>query len=682
MNTNRTHPSPGQLAAFDAGLLPPDDREATERHVSECPDCCRFLERLPEDAMAARIRVLAGGSTAGASETPHTGRDATPLPGELPEGLRDPRYRVLGTLGTGGMGTVYRAVQINLDRVVALKVLHRRLTDQPGFVDRFRTEVKALARLNHPNVVAAYDADGAADLQFLVMEFVEGESLETLVARRGPLPVGEACALICRTAEGLQHAHEHGLVHRDIKPANLLLNPAGVVKIADFGLAQLAEIAEPSASGCGAGEPAGGPHCKSGSAPVVLGTPEYMAPEQACEPHRTDIRSDLYSLGCTFYFLLSGHPPFFGVSRLQTLLDHQDATPPDIAGLPPDLAAIINRLLAKEPDKRFSTPAELVGALGLVVGTGGTIAPPPPAPRRNRWRFAVAAGLVAAAIVCGVIALHPRDRLAEPSLPVPSPEPAPNPSGLAEGTSAPALELAPPPRLVNRSPLASADQLAALQKQAREQVVDWVRMNNRWRPDADIAVKTAAQMETAPTNADRFVLMFGGGLLKSEKPTLVSTRTGDFFVFELTPEQAQAAALGLRDHKFTSYSHTIEPRRATPSVRLSGLRIDDADSHTPEARLDGRITCVFPSAPGASEYLLLTHYKPNGARVVSEHHPNQVLTAGRTTLQFSAKPLEQPTDKGQPLVLVFAEWVSENGTSRVIESNTAAALVRIVELTE
>src|SRR5262249_11447820 len=154
----------------------------------------------------------------------------------------------------------------HMDRIVALKVLHRHLTDRPGFADRFHTEVKALARLNHPNVVAAYDADRAGDLHFLVMEFVTGESLDAVVARRGPLLAPEACAITRQAVAALQHAHAQGLVHRDINPANLLLTPDGVVKVADFGLARVVGTEEPA---------------ESGSAPVILGTPEYMAPEQA-----------------------------------------------------------------------------------------------------------------------------------------------------------------------------------------------------------------------------------------------------------------------------------------------------------------------------------------------------------------------------------------------------------------
>src|SRR5262249_12121818 len=158
-----------------------------------------------------------------------------------------------------------------------------------GCAHRFRREVRALALLNHPNIVQAYDADRAGESHFLVMELVKGESLEAVVRRRGPLPAAEACGLLRQAAVGLQHAHEHGLVHRDIKPGNILLTAGGGVKIADFGLACLSGSEETPVPG---------------SAPTVIGTPEYMAPEQARDPDRASTRSDLYSLGCTLYFLL------------------------------------------------------------------------------------------------------------------------------------------------------------------------------------------------------------------------------------------------------------------------------------------------------------------------------------------------------------------------------------------
>jgi hypothetical protein len=652
MHPDRTHPSPDQLAAFDAGRQQPGDREAVERHVAECPTCCRFLERLPEDALAARIREYAGRSTAGASETPPFESGAAAA--GLADGLRGhPRYRVLGLLGAGGMGTVFRAVQTSLDRVVAIKVLHRHLTGRPGFAERFAGEVKALARLNHPNVVAAYDGDRAGDLHFLVMEFVGGESLEAVVARRGPLPAGEACGLVRQAAAGLQHAHEQGLVHRDVKPANLLLTPAGLVKVADFGLARVLET--PTAA-------------DPGSAPLVLGTPEYMAPEQAREPNRADARSDLYSLGCTLYFLLAGRPPFLGSSRLQTLLDHQDSPAPRIASLPPAVAKALDRLLAKKPEDRFSTPAEAAEALRLSVGAGGTSIPPPRTSRRMLWP--VAAVIAVIAVIAGAVLVSgPRDRPWQPGEP-------PSPNAPVE-SAPPAPEVAPMPRAVDRAPLASAEQLAALRKEAAERAAEWVRVNNRWRPDADIAVKTAARLTEAPPKVDEFVLTFGAGLLKSGRPVLVSARPGSFFVFELTPGQAEGANLGPMGHVFATYSHAPDARRLPPGVRLSDLRIAGADDHPPGERIDGELTCEFPAPPRPGDHLRVTHFRADGRRVMFLHHPKELPAAGRAAIRFSANPLEQRAGKGERLVIVFAEWVSEGGPSGIVESNTVAALVLV-----
>src|SRR5262249_19888047 len=159
-----------------------------------------------------------------------------------------------------------------------------------------------------------------------------------------------------------------------------------------------------------------------------------------------------------------------------------------------------------------------------------------------------------------------------------------------------------------------AEQLAAWRERAREQLAEWVRVNNRWRPDAEIAVKTAARIAEAPAKVDGFVLTFGNGLLKSEKPTLVSARTGSFFVFELSPEQARAATLGPMSHVFGTHSHATDARRAVPAVRLSDFRIDDPNAHPPGARIDGTVVCEFPIAPRAGDHLRITHYSPDDGR--------------------------------------------------------------------
>ena len=209
------------------------------------------------------------------------------------------------------MGAVYLAEHGVMNRRVALKVIKPEYTSNPAAVERFRREIRAAARLHHPNIVAAYDAEQAGETHFLVMEYVDGVSLDRLVAERGPLPVAEACEYVRQAALGLQHAHEHGLVHRDVKPHNLIRGADGVVKVLDFGLA----------SARGSGE------CSLTGATVVMGTPDYIAPEQAEESRAADARSDVYALGCTLYFLLTGRPPFARRSPLRTLLAHREEAP-------------------------------------------------------------------------------------------------------------------------------------------------------------------------------------------------------------------------------------------------------------------------------------------------------------------------------------------------------------------
>jgi DNA-binding beta-propeller fold protein YncE len=222
---------------------------------------------------------------------------------------------------------------------------------RPGAGERFCREVHAAARLQHANVVTAFDAERAGDCLFLAMEYVEGESLAERVARDGPLAVPEACRAVRDAALGLQHALEHGLIHRDIKPQNLMAAADGTVKVLDFGLASLAEAGAASLTGSN----------------IVMGTPDYIAPEQAEDPHGADARSDIYSLGCTLYFLLSGCVPFPGNSALQKLYAHRNRTPQPVRvyrpDIPAELAAALDRMMAKEPARRLQTPAEVAAAL-------------------------------------------------------------------------------------------------------------------------------------------------------------------------------------------------------------------------------------------------------------------------------------------------------------------------------
>jgi eukaryotic-like serine/threonine-protein kinase len=275
------------------------------------------------------------------------------------------QYRILDHLGQGGMGRVFKAEHRTLGRCVALKVLVPSIVKTGRAPELFLREVRAIGALVHPNIVTAFDASEVNGRFYLVLEYINGPNLDQLVRNKGPLPVGQACDFIRQVALGLQYAHEMGLVHRDIKPANLLLQHTGdgkggygVVKISDFGLARLNEKA-PHAS-----DRIGTILAKENT---VMGTPDFLSPEQARDLHKTDIRSDLYSLGCTFYYLLTGTVPFPGGSTLEKLVRHstEPARPVEHfrRDVPPEVQAILNKLMAKRPAERFQTPAELVGAL-------------------------------------------------------------------------------------------------------------------------------------------------------------------------------------------------------------------------------------------------------------------------------------------------------------------------------
>lgn len=268
------------------------------------------------------------------------------------------RYKLLDQIGQGGMGAVFKAQHAALGRIVAVKMMAKNLTKDAGAVARFHREIQAAAALNHPHIVIAYDADFAHGTHFLVMEYVDGEDLDAIVKRRGPLPIAEACEYIRHAALGLQHAHERGMVHRDIKPSNLLLatdaeTKAPVVKILDMGLARLASETVEAGHLTHTGQ--------------VLGTPDYISPEQARDTKSADIRSDIYSLGCALFRLLTGKVPFTGANVMEKLMARALGDAPPVTSLradvPAALEAVLRKMMVREPVQRYQSPGEVAAAL-------------------------------------------------------------------------------------------------------------------------------------------------------------------------------------------------------------------------------------------------------------------------------------------------------------------------------
>jgi serine/threonine protein kinase len=297
-------------------------------------------------------------------------------------------YQILDRLGKGGQSEVYKARHRQNNWTVALKVIRTEYLQSAETAAQFLQEVEAMADLDHPNIVGFWDADKEGELYYFAMEFVEGTDLGKVVQLSGALPAGAAAEYVRQTALGLQHAHEHNRVHRDIKPLNLFLTqpmsaprallerspskPAGppVVKILDWGLASLRTSAGKAAAAAQAGTPR------------VVGTADYLSPEQALDPEGVDIRGDIYSLGCTLYFLLAGRVPFGGTTVMQKIIQHQqvEAEPVEVVNeqVPPALAAIVRRMMAKKPEDRFQTPAAAALALAPFCKTATAA----PAPRR------------------------------------------------------------------------------------------------------------------------------------------------------------------------------------------------------------------------------------------------------------------------------------------------------------
>jgi serine/threonine protein kinase len=379
------------------------------QELGENPTVAEYLKRFPQ--FAAKLHKLeaqlASAPPATTNLNTPAGRISTAgdivsdrkITSEWPE---VPGYKVLAKLGQGGMGHVYKAMQERLNRLVALKIIRREsMSQDPRAARRFQREAQAAAHLSHPNIIVIYDFNQSGHTYYIAMEYVEGLDLHQLVQDYGPLPMDLATDLILQTAQGLHHAHQAGMVHRDIKPSNLMVafpkveggwHSAGapedaetltsavtsrqgapvaptsppsptnlrtllqksVVKILDMGTALLVHGVDSDSARC----------TQQGA---LMGTPDYLAPEQAMDSHAVDIRADLYSLGCTFYYLLTGKPPFGQYPLMKKLMMHQSMLPRPVrefrSEVSPHIEMVVHRLLAKKPEERFQRPADLIEAL-------------------------------------------------------------------------------------------------------------------------------------------------------------------------------------------------------------------------------------------------------------------------------------------------------------------------------
>ena len=257
------------------------------------------------------------------------------------------KYRILELIGSGGMGKVYRAAQIDLNRAVAVKVLSPSLAEDPEFLERFRQEAAIIARLSHPNIVNVITIETLRNTFCIIMEFLEGETLQNLVDINGPLPPNKAAVIGGKAADALHHAHEKGVIHRDVKPDNIMILPDESVKVTDFGIARWGESSLKTRTG------------------ISMGTPKFMSPEQA-RGKNIDRRSDVYSLGLTLYYITTGRPAFDANNAVEIgILQEQPVTPPSslVSEFPSSLENVIQKSLEKEPERRYQSAQEMADAL-------------------------------------------------------------------------------------------------------------------------------------------------------------------------------------------------------------------------------------------------------------------------------------------------------------------------------
>lgn len=396
------------LARLLADQLPGAEHDLVAAHTSSCPGCLERMARQVEsvpgpwysspacpwprtsipESYLEKLKACPPGSRQTATQS----YEPEP-PSFAPGTALGDEFRIVSFLGRGGMGEVYLGEQVRLKRRVAIKVVSPACARLTGALKRFEKELETLAQVPpDPHVATAFAAGEFQDRPYLVMEFLDGTDLSRYLKERGRLDVAEACGHVRQAALGLGHLHDHGIVHRDVKPSNLFLTRGGTVKILDLGLARLVDTKIVSEDG--SLTPSG----------AIVGTLDYLAPEQARGAHAADRRSDLYGLGCTFYCLLTGHAPFHDRESLDKVVGHASHTPTPVTSLqpevPPPLAAVVHRLLAKNPQERFASAQEFVGALDSAL-----LAPPPPASKKAPRLIVVTATLLTL-LIGGALAIR------------------------------------------------------------------------------------------------------------------------------------------------------------------------------------------------------------------------------------------------------------------------------------
>jgi len=373
------------LEAALLGLASESEADFIESHLAECPKCLEQTRQLVAtdnwvelvrrqkfpashtvlpafaEELMERLKNLPDSATG-----PLDSKRGSAAPGSrtatwssVMPGKDVGNYTILEMIGAGGTGIVFKAQHRRMKRVVAIKMLRPSAMERPESVRRFRREVETAAKLAHPNIVVAHDADEVDGNHFLVMEYVDGIDLYRHIKQHGPLSVEQAVKVVLQTAAGLEYAHRQGIIHRDIKPANLLLDKQGTVKILDLGLVRLQNVMNSL------------DHLEEISALTelgsVIGTVDFMAPEQTVDSRQVDVTSDVYSLGATLFYLLAGKPPYRGSTPMMRIIAHRQAPVPSLRAerpdVPPQIDAIMQRMLAKKKEDRYPSMAKLIGEL-------------------------------------------------------------------------------------------------------------------------------------------------------------------------------------------------------------------------------------------------------------------------------------------------------------------------------